>query len=72
MRLSTGSCNGAVPEKDSVHLGFGFQVPGGTARMETPWAVVRPNVDQLSGACRNWFTNHMADQPGVTMVRAEF
>jgi hypothetical protein len=24
--------------------------------METPWGVVRPNVDQLPGACRNWFT----------------
>jgi hypothetical protein len=46
----------AVREKDSVHFGFGFRVPGGTVRMETPWAVVRPNVDQLPGACRNWFT----------------
>jgi alpha-mannosidase len=46
----------AVREKDSVHFGFGFLVPGGTVRMETPWAVVRPNVDQLPGACRNWFT----------------
>ncbi len=45
-----------VREKDSVHFGFGFQVPGGTVRMETPWGVVRPNVDQLPGACRNWFT----------------
>ena len=51
--MSTGM---AVREKDSVHFGFGFQVPGGTVRMETPWAVVRPNVDQLPGACRNWFT----------------
>lgn len=46
----------AVREKDSVHFGFGFEVPGGTVRMETPWAVVRPNADQLPGACRNWFT----------------
>lgn len=46
----------AVREKDSVHFGFGFDVPGGTVRMETPWAVVRPNADQLPGACRNWFT----------------
>ena len=45
-----------VREKDSVHFGFGFHVPGGTVRMETPWAVVRPNLDQLPGACRNWFT----------------
>ncbi|MCX6872501.1 MAG: glycosyl hydrolase-related protein [Verrucomicrobia bacterium] len=46
----------SVREKDGVHFGFGFNVPGGTVRMETPWAVVRPNVDQLPGSCRNWFT----------------
>ncbi len=45
-----------VREKDSVHFGFGFHVPGGTVRMETPWGIVRPNIDQLPGACRNWFT----------------
>ena len=46
----------SVREKDGVHFGFGFNVPAGTLRMETPWAVVRPNVDQLPGSCRNWFT----------------
>lgn len=46
----------AVREKDAVHFGFGFHVPGGMVRMETPWGVVRPNLDQLPGACRNWFT----------------
>ncbi|MCP5526562.1 MAG: hypothetical protein H7A47_07120 [Verrucomicrobiales bacterium] len=46
----------AVREKDSVHFGFGFNVPGGVVRMETPWAVVRPNVDQLPGSCFHWFT----------------
>lgn len=46
----------SVREKDSVHIGFGFHVPNGRIRMETPWAVVRPNLDQLPGSCRNWFT----------------
>ena len=46
----------SVREKDAVHIGFGFHVPEGTVRMETPWAVVRPNEDQLPGACCNWFT----------------
>jgi alpha-mannosidase len=46
----------SVREKDGVHFGFGFNVPAGTLRMETPWAVVRPNADQLPGSCRNWFT----------------
>jgi hypothetical protein len=45
-----------VREKDGVHFGFGFNVPGGVVRMETPWAVVRPNEDQLPGSNRNWFT----------------
>ena len=45
-----------VREKDAVHFGFGFHIPDGTVRMETPWAVVRLNQDQLAGACRNWFT----------------
>jgi hypothetical protein len=45
-----------VREKDAVRFGFGFNIPGGTIRMETPWAVVRPNIDQLPGACHNWFT----------------
>jgi alpha-mannosidase len=46
----------SVRKKEGVHFGFGFNVPGATLRMETPWAVVRPNVDQLPGSCRNWFT----------------
>ena len=45
-----------VREKDAVHFGFAFNVPGGQVRMETPWAVVRPNKDQLPGSCYNWFT----------------
>ena len=25
-------------------------------RMDIPWAVMRPEVDQMAGACKNWFT----------------
>jgi hypothetical protein len=46
----------AIREKEGVHFKFDFDVPGGVVRMETPWAVVRPEVDQLPGACKNWFT----------------
>jgi alpha-mannosidase len=46
----------AVREKDAVHFGFGFHVPSGQIRIETPWAVVRPNADQLPGACFNWYS----------------
>ncbi len=45
-----------VRDKEGVHFGFGFHVPDGTVRMEGPWSVIRPEEDQIPGACRNWFT----------------
>ncbi|MCH7558241.1 MAG: hypothetical protein IIB56_12410 [Planctomycetes bacterium] len=42
--------------QEAVHLAFAFNVPKGVMRMDTPWAVVRPEVDQLPGACKNYFT----------------
>lgn len=42
--------------KEGVHFGFAFRVPNGTMRMDIPWAVARPEADQLPGACKNWFT----------------
>ncbi|MGO8747734.1 MAG: glycosyl hydrolase-related protein [Thermoguttaceae bacterium] len=44
----------AVRQKESVHLGFAFNVPNGTMRMDVPWAVVRPEIDQIPGACKDW------------------
>jgi alpha-mannosidase len=44
-----------VREKEGVHLGFPFNVPDGTVRMEMPWAVIRPEADQIEGACRNFY-----------------
>jgi alpha-mannosidase len=43
-------------EKEGVHFGFAFNVPDGVMRMDTPWAVVRPEADQIPGSCKNWFT----------------
>ncbi len=40
--------------KEGVHFGFGFNVPAGVMRTDMPWSVVRPETDQLPGACRNW------------------
>jgi len=45
-----------VLSKESVHFGFAFNVPDGVMRMDVPWAVVRPEADQLAGACKNYFT----------------
>jgi len=45
-----------VLDKESVHFGFPFHVPGGVMRLDIPWAVISPDQDQLPGACRNYFT----------------
>ncbi len=45
-----------IYEQEAVHLAFSFNVPDGVMRMDTPWAVVRPEEDQLAGACKNYFT----------------
>jgi alpha-mannosidase len=46
----------AVRAKEGVHLGFGFHIPDGTMRLDVPWGVVRPEIDQIPGACKNWLT----------------
>ena len=45
-----------IYEQEAVHLAFPFKVPDGVMRMDIPWAVVRPETDQLAGACKNYFT----------------
>jgi len=45
-----------IYKQEGVHLAFPFNVPEGVMRMDTPWAVVRPETDQLPGACKNYFT----------------
>jgi alpha-mannosidase len=45
-----------VRAKEGVHLGFAFNVPNGTMRMDIPWAVMQPEVDQIPGSCKNWFS----------------
>lgn len=45
-----------IYKQEAVHLAFPFNVPKGMMRMDTPWAVVQPETDQLPGACKNYFT----------------
>ena len=45
-----------VRTKESVHFGFALNVPEGLMRCDVPWAVVRPETDQLPGACKNYLT----------------
>jgi alpha-mannosidase len=61
----------AIRTKEGVHFGFAFNVPNGVVRMDVPFAVVRPEQDQMKGACKNWFTvqrwvDISNDQYGVT------
>ncbi|MBN2264853.1 MAG: hypothetical protein JW775_03470, partial [Candidatus Aminicenantes bacterium] len=44
-----------VRDKESVHIAFPFAVPGGQARIDVGWGFVRPEIDQIAGACRDFF-----------------
>lgn len=59
--------------KESVHFAFPFAVPGGEFVLETPLGFVRPETDQIPGACKNWLEiNRWADvsnkERGITWV----
>jgi hypothetical protein len=45
-----------VRAKEGLHFGFAFNVPDGTVRMDVGWAAVRPELDQIPAACKNWFS----------------
>jgi len=65
-----------IYEQEAVHLAFAFNVPEGVMRMEVPWGVVRPEVDQLAGACKNYFTvqrwvDVSNDKFGVTLATVD-
>jgi alpha-mannosidase len=40
--------------KESVQFAFPFAVRDGAMRMDIPLGMMRPEIDQLPGACRNW------------------
>ena len=40
---------------ESAYFAFPFNVPGGQPRIDVPFAVVRPEKDQLPGANRNYY-----------------
>ena len=45
-----------VRSKEGIHFGFGFDIPDGVMRMDVGWAQVRPELDQIPAACKNWFS----------------
>jgi hypothetical protein len=40
--------------KEGVHFAFPFHVPEGQVRLDIPWGVMRPEMDQIPGSCKNW------------------
>jgi hypothetical protein len=46
----------SVREKEGVHIAFPFRVPAGQLRYDVADGVVRPEADQLAGACKNFFS----------------
>lgn len=45
-----------IATKESLNFGFAFNVPEGQIRMDTPFGVFRPELDQLPGSCKNWLS----------------
>lgn len=45
-----------IRTKEAIHFGFGFQVPGAMPRLDVGLAAVRPELDQIPAACKNWFS----------------
>ncbi|HEY6952960.1 MAG TPA: hypothetical protein VI758_11165, partial [Bacteroidota bacterium] len=45
-----------VREKESVHIGFPFLVPGGAITTDGGWETVRPEIDQLRGSCKDFLS----------------
>jgi len=46
----------AVRSKEGVHIAFPFHVPGGRLLYDVAGGIVRPEADQLRGACKNFFS----------------
>jgi hypothetical protein len=42
--------------KESVNFAFPFNVPDGEISVDIPFAVMRPEADQIPSACKNWLT----------------
>ena len=42
--------------KESLQFAFPFAVPDGQIRIDIPLGVMRPEIDQLPGSCKNWLS----------------
>jgi hypothetical protein len=46
----------ATDAKESVNFAFPFHVPNGRMLLDLPIGALRPETDQMPGACKNWLT----------------
>ncbi len=44
------------PGKESLNFAFPFNVPEGQMQLDIPLGAMRPELDQIASACKNWFT----------------
>ena len=54
--------------KEGIHFGFAFNIPGATTRMDIPWGIMIPEYDQIPGSNKNWF----AFQHWIDISNADF
>lgn len=53
--------------KESLNFGFAFNLNNPTVRVDVPFGIMQPNIDQIPSACKNWFTmNRWADVSNET------
>lgn len=46
----------ATRTKEGVHFSFPFNVPDGIIKMDIPWGIMSPEVDQIPFTNKNWFS----------------
>ena len=65
-----------VRTKEGIHFGFPFRIPGGTVVLDGGWGIVRPEVDQLAGSCKDFlyaqrWVDVAAEGLGCTLATVE-
>jgi hypothetical protein len=62
-----------IRDKESVHLAFPFRIPEGVVRLDLGWGLIRPGIDQIPGANKDFYCLQTAadisnEEYGVTWV----
>ena len=63
----------SVREKEGIHIAFPFSLSAGVVHYDVANAIVRPETDQLAGACKNFFSvqswiDVSSPQYGITLA----